>query len=144
MVDHQEDAVQNKLGADQRLALWLRVIDRATSIIMLIVKLGGAAIIVYVAVPMVAALAGKNTDFKLSASANGSFFVHVLSHWGSENSAWVIALLSMFYGFVERKLRQRKTKYLQARITRLEQARDPRRESSQLTPTGETNKEDKV
>ena len=98
----------------------------------------------YVAVPMVAALAGKNTDFKLSASANGSFFVHVLSHWGSENSAWVIALLSMFYGFVERKLRQRKTKYLQARITRLEQARDPRRESSQLTPTGETNKEDKV
>ncbi|MHB8345869.1 MAG: hypothetical protein ACYDHM_01560 [Acidiferrobacterales bacterium] len=112
--------------------------------LMLVVKFGGAAIIAYVAVPIVVALTGKNTDFKFSASANGSFFVHVLSNWRSGKIAWVIATLSIFYGYVERKLRQRKTKYHQSRITQLEQMRDPQRESSQLMPTGETNKEDKV
>lgn len=55
-----------------------------------------------------------------------------------------LAVVSMLYGLFERELRRRKTKYLQDRIIKLEERLDPNRESSGLTPRGETRPEDKA
>ena len=47
------------------------------------------------------------------------------------------------WAFIERKLRHRKVEYLQARIRDLETERDPKRSSSGLMPTGQTNPRDR-
>lgn len=135
---------QNSFTPDQRLQLSLRIVDRVTSFLMLSVKAVVWVVIAFKAVRIMEALAGKETNVGVSVSTAGNFVVTLLSRWGSEKYAWSFAVVAILYGFVERKLRQRKTRYLQARIVQLEKLRDPQRESSGLTPTGETNKEDKL
>jgi hypothetical protein len=48
----------------------------------------------------------------------------------------------IFYGYKQRKLRQKKTEHLEGRIHQLENTIDPGRTSSHLTPLGTTNPRD--
>lgn len=134
----------NKLNSDQRLRLILHTVDRVTSFLMLLVKAAAWVAGAFAAVLMAEAIAGKQTNFDLSVNANANFVINLLSRFGSEKYAWIVAILGVLYGLFERKLRQRKTEYLQDRITKLEKTIDLKRESSGLTPRGETNEGDRL
>lgn len=138
-----KDKGQDQL-TDQRLRLYLHVVDRITSFLMLLVKAAAWVSAAFAAVLIVEAIAGKQTNFEFSVNTSANFAVNLLSRLETEKYAWIIAALGIFYGLFERKLRQRKTEYLQERIAKLERALDPQRESSGLTPRGETNKEDRL
>lgn len=57
---------------------------------------------------------------------------------------WIFVGILFVWGFLERNLRQSKTKELTARIQYLEKKLEPNRTSSGLTNTGQTDKEDMV
>ena len=82
-------------------------------------------------------LAGKNTD----ASFLVGYFTSQENDYGLP---WVVAIIAMFYGFIERRLRLRKTEYLHKRVLELEKRIDPKREGSNLLSTGETNPKDEI
>ena len=82
-------------------------------------------------------LAGKNTD----ASFLVGYFTSQENDYGLP---WVVAIIAMFYGFIERRLRLRKTEYLHKRVLELEKRIDQKREGSNLLPTGETNPKDEI
>ena len=134
------------LTNDQRFHLLLHIVDRVTSVVMLIVKgaivLGMSASVVLIT----GALAGKetNANLNLSVDAGTKIYVEFFSKLDSSKYAWLIAVIGILYGLFERELRRRKTAYLQNRITKLEKMIDPNRESSGLTARGETNREDKL
>lgn len=113
---------------------------------MLVVK---SVMWVFIALSMVLvveALAGKNTSatLNLTLDTDANVYVELLSRIDSAKYAWLLAIAGILYGLFERELRRRKTAYLQGRITKLEKMIDPQRESSGLTPRGETSEEDKL
>lgn len=55
---------------------------------------------------------------------------------------WVIAIGALILARRERTLRRNKTEQMQSHILSLETRLDPRRSSSGLTPTGDSNPED--
>lgn len=142
------DEKNNKrdLNPDQRLHLYLYVVDRVTSIVMLIVKSVMWVLIALSMVLVAEALAGKNTSatLNLTLDTDANVYIELLSRINSAKYAWLLAIVGILYGLIERELRRRKTAYLQGRITKLEKILNPQRESSGLTPRGETNEEDKL
>lgn len=84
---------------------------------------------------IVAALAGRRTDAKLLFEA-----VFIQSgNW----LPWLAGGSGAGYGYAERRLRKKKTEQLQSRIQELETRIDPNRQSSELTPQGDTNPVDR-
>ena len=82
-------------------------------------------------------LSGKTTiaTFFLNLIANAKFSITI---------SYVITGSALIYAFRERKLRKRNIKRFAPRIKKLEEEKNPRRGSSNLTPGGKTRKEDKI
>jgi hypothetical protein len=83
----------------------------------------------------IVALAGQQTDARFALS----YFTSGDNDYGLP---WLVALVVIVLAFGERKLRLRKTRYLQGRIRELEQRVDPNRTSSGLLEDGSSNPKD--
>lgn len=143
-MEPQEES--KSLTAAQRFQLYLHIVDRSTSIIMLAIKAAIVFGFLFAIVSVFEAIAGKATtaDINLSLNADANIFVQLFSRLGSSKFAWAVAIAGIVYGLSERELRRRKTAYLQGRITKLEKMLDSNRESSGLTERGETSLGDKL
>lgn len=122
-----------KKSPPYRVVIWLKALDVVRDLIRAATWIGCA----YYAVQGVSVLADKNTQ--------ASFLVAFLT--SKENDyglPWIIAGFMVLLAFAERRLRYRKTEYFQERIKELERQIDPKRSSSGLAPTGETNMKDKL
>jgi hypothetical protein len=90
----------------------------------------------------IVALAGRET----SANIWVGFWTNVFgSHLATTCVlAFMVGVGGTLYGLVERRSRQRNTARLSGRIEQLEKHIDPGRSTSKLTPSGETNPEDRI
>ncbi len=94
----------------------------------------GVVFAIYLAPPLLAPFAGKDTLLGLNVAVFGDFKFAVSVALTGAAAVWAS---------VERILRHRKVEYLQARIRQLEEERDPNRTSSKLTTKGKTNPADR-
>ncbi|MDE0112152.1 MAG: hypothetical protein OXN84_07715 [Albidovulum sp.] len=60
----------------------------------------------------------------------------------SQGLPWLLAVLMVLWALSERQLRRFKTRSMSARIQELEKHIDPKRTTSGLSPTGQSNLED--
>ncbi len=95
------------------------------------------AFCVYHGSKAIIALAGEET----TANFAFSYFTGADSTYGIP---WLAASVGVAYGYGERRLRQRKTRHFQSRITKLEQLIDKNRSSSGLATDGQTHPEDRI
>lgn len=106
-----------------------------TVIILAIIKFGTLAFCVYSLSTSIASLAGQTTIADI-----------VVNFLGNVNIGEGVALLfgagGTAYGLAERYQRQRMIKRLHGRTKELELKIDPKRSSSSLTETGDTNPKD--
>jgi hypothetical protein len=118
----------------------------ASSIINNAFRWGGLSFIVFYDYKSIDTLAGKFTlaDIKLGASLiyknpeTNSF-----NWWGVFGAVgFFVGIIGVFYGTVQRKIRQRYIKYRPQRYEELEKKIDPGRSSSMLTSEGDTRPED--
>lgn len=113
------------------------VISKTFDIIKDIVKAITYVALAYWAFRAIDTLAGKHTD----ASLLVGYFTSQENDYGLP---WIIAIIGVLYGLIERRLRLRKTEYFHKHILELEKRIDPKREGSNLLPTGETNPRDEL
>ena len=80
-------------------------------------------------------LAGRATDASIALQllSNIEFSVSV---------AWLVGGSGVAYGFAQNRARRRAVRHLHTRVKELELIIDPKRSSSTLGPSGETNPED--
>lgn len=83
----------------------------------------------------VLALAGKTTLANIIVNFLGNFTI-------SQGASYAAGAGGVTYGYIERRRRMKAVKHLHAQNKKLEQGYDPRRSSSNLTETGETNPAD--
>lgn len=107
--------------------------ELAREVVKASVWLGGF----YYAYRSIVELAGKQTDAKIAIA-------YIFSSGNDYGLPWVLAICGLVYGYIERRLRERKTAYLQGRIRELEEKIDPNRKGSGLLPTGRTNPDDEI
>lgn len=102
-----------------------------------VVKYGTWLGLAYFGVQAIGTLAGKDTEA-----------VFMLSYLTSSESdyglPWLVAFAGVVFGYVQRRLRLRKTEYFQGRVRELEMRLDPGRSSSGLLANGETAPEDRM
>ena len=102
-----------------------------------VAKYGAYALVAYFAFGAVRALAGKQTT--------AWFFAQLLyPKSGEVLGPWALTVMSVSWGTLERRLRLRKTEYMQQRIRELEHRLDPNRTSSGLLADGRTNPRDQL
>lgn len=123
------------LRAENRLLRQVRTSEGIVSVVNNMIKWGGLVCMAYLAYRTVSVLAGRVT----LANVGIRFLADVRV---SEFAAWLLGFGGTFYGVQQRKLRRDTVERLQARITRFEREKDPKRSSSSLTPRGETRPED--
>lgn len=88
----------------------------------------------------VARYAAKSIEVLAGQETMANIVISVLAKGWSNNGIWlVLGTAGVMYGVLEHKLRQRAVKRLSGRIQVLERARDPKRTSSGLTETGDTD-----
>lgn len=119
---------------------FLRAFKNSQALVTVVVELirwGGLVAIAYFALLSVKALAGQTT----AANIGIKFLADVRV---SEALAWIFGVVGSGYGFGERRLRRSTVERLQSRIRTLENKIDPKRSSSNLTPKGDTPKEDEI
>lgn len=119
-------------GVDVRVEI--ANIDQYWRTIRTLIRAAAVVVAIWVGLKGLAPFAGENTVISLALSfvADIKFALSVIL--GGTAAAWA---------FVERRLRYRKTEYLQGRIKELELKIDPNRTSSNLTPKGKTNPTDR-
>jgi membrane protein implicated in regulation of membrane protease activity len=86
--------------------------------------------VVWVAVP---AIAGKTTVASISV-----LILFATKVGAQAGVPWVITAIAGVWALLERRLRRKKTEYLSKRIERLERKIDPKRSSSGLLPSGDS------
>lgn len=109
----------------------VKIFDLFKEIIKAVTYLG-IAVLCYLSISV---LAGKKTEAAF-----------LLGYFGESNHSlpWIGMVISVVYALFERRLRKRKTEYLQSRNTELEKLIDPQRSTSGLLSTGESNPEDRI
>ena len=117
----------------------LQIVDRVITLLGRMVQ----AVIWIVAIlslaDIVEAIAGHATE--LSVEGQVDIFVKLFSELDLGcKAAWITAVLGIFYGYIQHRLRRRKTKYLADRVKELEKQIDSGRTGSGLTPSGDTPK----
>jgi hypothetical protein len=109
-----------------------KLTSSATEIVLNLIRYGSLVLIALFAREAIADLAGKTTQ--------ANVFMQVLS---DINVGWGVAALlgvgGTLYGMAERKQRQRMIERLHGRTKILEQKIDPKRSSSGITESGDTN-----
>jgi hypothetical protein len=102
-----------------------------------LIRWTGAVLIAYFGYRTVSVLAGGTT----AANIGIRFLADVRV---SEAVAWLFGVSGVLMAFRERQLRRATVERMHGRIKTLEEQLDPGRSSSQLTPRGETNPEDRL
>lgn len=125
-----------KSDKEFRLTRWLLVWDKGCDTIKHIFRWGVIAWCAWCVKEAVSSLAGATTLADIQIGVLISFLA---KNWVCH----VIAGAAMLWAGCERWLRLKKIKHFSPRVTRLERRIDPKRSSSQLTPTGGTRPEDK-
>lgn len=82
-------------------------------------------------------LAGKSTDASF-------FFQYIFSRDNDYGLPWAVALGCAMWAIFERRFRKQKTAELTARIQELEKRIDPKRTTSGLLASGDTNPRDEI
>lgn len=126
-------------GPYRRLRLGTHESAQIYSTIRTAIRTVGVVVIFYFLFQCVGEFAGTSTDLAVA----GSFVLAALINL---KFAFAIALtgLACAWGAVERYLRQRQINQFSSRIRELETTIDPNRSSSQLTPWGGTNPQDRM
>jgi hypothetical protein len=120
------------IGADDRT---FYIIAKTFDLAKDILRYGTYVAGLYFAAQIASVWAGKKTE----ASIVLGYFTSVENDYALP---WIVTILSISYGFLQRYLRLRKTQYFQHHITQLEAKIDPKRTSSELLTTGETHPRD--
>ena len=119
--------------SDAKTLIYIKLIDLSKIIFQSITWISGF----YFGSQSIASLAGNNTTANFAIS----YFTSADSTYGLP---WIAALAGLGYGFLERKIRQQKTRHFQDRITKLERIIDRKRSTSGLTTDGQTHPKDKI
>lgn len=107
------------------------------NVLMYLIKYGAFVWISYHIFLMVTELAGKHTFADIGFAVFGNLELSVALGW------W-FGIGGILYGLWQAKLRKDTIERLQNRIQFLESKLDGKRTSSQLTPRGDTRKEDEL
>ena len=122
---------------DSKTQIRLTLIDQIFTTCRTLIRATAGCLAVYFLTQGITTLAGRQTnvivDIAFSVLADFKFMLTMTL--AGTATAWAIA---------ERRLRHRKTEYLQNRIQKLEKHIDPHRSTSGLTSRGETNPKDIV
>lgn len=126
-----------------RLALWSKTATLIASVLNTLFKWTGAVLVARyaIAIPF-QSLAGRVTIADVA--------IDVVARLKAEPSPgpwllvtpWILTVAAVLYAWRQRRLRRDVIERQQERIRRFEQARDPDRTSSTLTPRGDTRQED--
>lgn len=111
------------------------LIERIGKIVCEMISWGGRGTLAYLAYLSVEALAGKETFAQILVDVG-------LGEKFAMSTLVVTATASLLYARYERHLRKTTVERLHKRIRALEERLDPTRESSELTPRGDTNPRD--
>jgi len=138
--------INNKMTVEHKLKLWVMVIDRGCNLFKYLVTVGLLFSFLLFTYLSIDKISGKDTNaaIDLNLNADANIILSILNKIGIEKIiCWTIIIISLFYAWIQQRLRYKKTAYLQNRIEELEKQIDPHRTSSGLTNTGETPKEDR-
>ena len=124
-----------ELQAEIRLLKKYSVAEAVSSVLQTIARWTGGVLIAYFGFRTVQALAGQVTLAHIGLRFLADLKV-------SEAVAWLFGGSGLVLAARQRKLRRDTVERLERRIRELENAIDPRRTSSRLTPRGETRPED--
>lgn len=121
-----------------------RLVDGTTGVLSQFIRWAGLVGCSYfgIARPF-EALAGRATAADIAVQVKANLAAGDWSTWGLV-LPWMVAIGSVVYGLLQRKLRRDAIEGRQARIQALEKAQDPGRTSSTLTTRGDTRREDRL
>ena len=135
------DTVDKRLSAEHRFKLYYLVIRSVSEVVKWLAGAGVVAICVLSISKCAQVFAGRDTsaDLTVGVATDGNIVLELVSTIGTVPVFFVIVgILAILYGWLERRLRYKKTAHLQGRIRDLELSIDPERTTSGLTETGET------
>ena len=124
-----------ELKAENKLLIRGHISDGIARVVSDIVRYGVAGFLGYCVYLSIDSLAGRTTDANIAVKFLSDLRVSIVF-------SWTVAGGSVFYGWKQKKLRQKTVERMQGRITELERKIDSRRTSSKLTQRGETRPED--
>lgn len=147
---------REELAVENRFLRANHAANNLTKVVQDLVKYGAYTAIAFYVYLGIASLAGRKTeaDINVNASASGEFAVGQSEHPGEAESALgglpqAVILLSLLfgvggvlYGRNQARLRQQVIERFHQYQLKAEQAIDPHRTSSKLTPRGQTRPED--
>jgi hypothetical protein len=114
----------------------IRILGESFSLLRKMVPWAGIVWLGSYVVKIFEALAGKMTV------ADVDILVTALSEKDSPVWPWSLTIISIGYGYLQRREKRRKTGYLQGRIIELELRLEPDRSSSTLPADGSTREDD--
>ena len=136
-----------ELRAEVRIGKRISIGQSISKAITTFFKYGFIALIFFFVERSIADLAGKQTDANILVAAVADFnFIDDLASSYTKVFCVIVSLFGVIglgYGKIQSSLRKRTVKRLAAQIIELEEQIDPGRSSSNLTPTGDTNPEDR-
>ena len=124
-----------ELRAEVRLLRLARATNSSVRVLTELIKWVGLVGIARYGYLSIAVLAGQNTFAHIGLKVLGEIGI-------SDALSWILTVLGVGYGLRQRMLRRDTVEHLHGRIRTLENQRDPRRTSSQLTARGDTNPKD--
>jgi hypothetical protein len=127
-------AATSNLSAQARERLATQRVDQLYGTIRTAIRYGAVAFGCWCLYLAIDSIAGKTTAFTMALS----ILLDVRLVF-----AFSVAGLSTIWAVAERKLRQRKVKYMQGRVRELELKIDPKRTTSGLTEHGRTHPRDR-
>lgn len=125
----------SELLTENRMLRRFNVSQSITSVIIAIIKFGTVCFIFFMIYKSIYCLSGQYTHAKILINLLGSLKVN-------NSIAYILASFGIFYGFLERKLRQRTIKRLHNKVSEYETLFDRRRSSSRLSIEGNTHPRD--
>lgn len=111
------------------------IAEQVGTVIQAVLKWSAIAFTAWCFKEAVIAYAGKTSEANVIVSFLGKMEI-------SNALAWIFGVSGVAFGYKQRNLKGETVERLQSRIKELERKFDPRRTSSQLTTTGETNPKD--
>jgi len=131
----KKNKTKTEIEVELRVLKRTRLAYNITTIIVNFMKYGTIVLCVYYITSAFATLAGKTTIANVVVNFLGNLKL-------SETVAWIFGIGGTIYGYAERRQRQKTIQRQHGRVKTLEQQIDPKRSSSHLTETGDTNPRD--
>jgi hypothetical protein len=131
----KKNKTRAELEAENKELRRTKVTSGLTEIFNNLIRYTALVLCVYLGSESIQALAGQTTEANILVKFLGEFNV-------SQGAAVLFGAAGTMYGLAERRQRQKMIERLHSRIKYLERQIDPKRSSSNLTETGDTNPRD--